>query len=435
METYHIVVFGCQMNKSDSERLETILIKKMKLKKASQQEADLVVFVACSVRKSAIDRIWGQTRNLKNQAEQENRKKIIALTGCILPDDKKRFSKKIDIIFDIREMKKMPELVKRFSEEKQGLNLENKAELNQEYLKTKPQHSSTFEAYVPIMNGCNNFCTYCAVPYTRGREISRPVTDVLREIKSLLQKNYKSIILLGQNVNSYRGIDEEGDEISFAQLLEKIDKLKGDFWLNFFSSHPKDLSDELINCFGRLEHLTPYLHLALQSGSDKILKKMNRHYTASDYKKLIKKLRLKEPNISLSTDIIVGFPDETEKDFLATKKVIQDLNFDMTFVARFSPRANTVAWTMTDDVPEETKKTRDLELTHILRSRALEKNKRIIGQEIKVLVESKKDQYFFGKTNQFKNVQIETTRDLKIGEFIEVSITGASKLSLLGKIK
>ena len=396
------------MNKSDSERIESVL-ENSGFKKSSLDKADYAFLNLCSIRQSAVDRVWEKINQLKKQ----NDKIKIVLTGCILPKEKDKLQKKADYLLNINKLMEWP-------------ILNNKK--NKEYLCATPKLNSRFEAYVPIMTGCNNFCSYCAVPYTRGREKSRPVKDIINEVNKLVVQGYKFITLLGQNVNSYNG------EINFPKLLKKIDKISGDYWLSFVTSHPKDMTDKLIKCFKTSKHLIPYLHLPIQAGSNKILKAMNRKYTSQDYLKLINKIKKINPDINLSTDIIVGFPKETKKDFNDTISIMKKVKYDMAYIAQYSPRPNTAAEKLDDNIPKEEKKKREKILTEILKKTALEKNKKMIDKTIQVLIEKKKDKYHLGKTRNFKNVKIKTNKQNLIGKFINVKINKATEWNSEGKI-
>ncbi|MFH1456584.1 MAG: tRNA (N6-isopentenyl adenosine(37)-C2)-methylthiotransferase MiaB [Patescibacteria group bacterium] len=412
---YHIITYGCQMNKSDSERIATVL-EDSGFKPSSLNKADYAFLNLCSVRQSAIDRVWGKINNIK----KNNSKTKIVLTGCILPSEKNKFLKKVDYILDIKDLFKWDILINK-----------NK----KDYLKANPKINSPFQAFVPIMTGCNNFCSYCAVPYTRGREHSRPTKDIIDEVNKLIVRDYKFIILLGQNVNSYEG------GLKFSELLKKIDKITGNYWLSFVTSHPKDMSNELIKCFNTCKHLIPYLHLPIQSGSNKILKAMNRKYTTEDYLKLIKKIKKINPNINLSTDIIVGFPNETKKDFNNTAEIFKKIKFDMAYIARYSPRPDTEASKLKDNISLEEKKNREKSLNNLLKKSSLENNKKILNKNIQVLIENKKDNYYFGKTRNFKNIKIKTRLKIQsakhknfIGKFINIKIIKANIWNLEGEI-
>lgn len=305
------------MNKADSERIAQSLNKKYKPAQ-NIEEANLVVVNMCSVRQSAVDRVAGLAPKLKN-------KKTI-LTGCILKKDRQKFSKIFDEIVDIKNLAK---------------------------------DSGDISGLVPIMTGCNNFCSYCVVPYTRGREISRPVKEIICEVKKLVKNNVKEIWLLGQNVNSYK--------YNFAKLLRKINKIPGEFQIRFMSSHPKDFPDDLIKTMAECKRVAKYLNLPVQSGDDEILKKMNRPYTVKQYKNLVKKIRRKIPNINLSTDVIVGFPGETKKQFENTVKLFKEIKYNIAHINKYSPRYGTSASKLKDNVPIKEKKRREKVLQKIIK--------------------------------------------------------------------
>lgn len=331
---YHVIVFGCQMNTSDAERVAAVL-ESAKYKPTSKvDEADLICVVMCSVRQSSVDRVHFLAHKF-GKLRQENPKLKTILTGCVLKKDRKIFEKNFDFVLDIKDFFK-------------------KIKKNKNYLNVTPRYYSKSIAYVPIMTGCNNFCSYCVVPYTREREISRPAKEIINEIKKLAKKKYKEIWLLGQNVNSYKD-----GKINFARLLKMVNDIPGNFVLNFTSSHPKDFLDELIETMAKCQKLSKRLNLPIQSGDDKILRKMNRPYTVAQYKNLVKKIREAIPDISLSTDVIVGFPGETKKQFENTIETFQEIGFDLAFINKYSPRAGTAAAKMKDDVPWPEKKRRE----------------------------------------------------------------------------
>jgi len=452
---YYIITYGCQMNKSNSEWLAAVLEKIGYSPTPKKEKADLIIINVCSVRQSAIDRVYGLILNIKNKKPktQIKNQKII-LTGCLLEKDRKNLQDKVDLIFDIKDLNKLPKL----------LGIRNwKLEIG-EYLDIRPKYSTFPIAYVPIMTGCNNLCAYCVVPYTRGREISRPLGKIICEVKELIKRKYKMIVLLGQNVNSYQGKiknqkspkqslrDATGQAkikminqklkseqslkiITFPELLKMINDIPGDFWLTFVASHPKDLSDELIETMAKCEKVMPYLHLPVQSGDNQILKKMNRHYTVSHYKKLIKKIREKfalirnkfEKDICISTDIIVGFPGETRRQFANTIKLMREIKFDMAYLAKYSPRPGTAAAKLKDDVPQKEKERRWKILAGILEKTALEKNKKYLGRITEVLIKNKKNGYYFGQTKTFKNVKVKLTTDNE-------QLTTDNSQKMIGKI-
>jgi len=330
------------MNTSDAERISAVLESSEYKFTPKEDKADLIVVVMCSVRQSAVDRVhWLSQKFSKIKKNKPNLK--IILTGCILKKDENIFAKNFDYIINIKEIKKIPEILKI-----------KKIKNSNDYLDLIPKYTSKDMAYIPIMTGCNNFCSYCVVPYTRGREISRPAKDIIKEVKNLIKKKYKEVWLLGQNVNSYKD-----GEINFPKLLKKINDIQGEFKLNFTSSHPKDFSDELIETMTKCQKLSMDLNLPIQSGDDEILKKMNRPYTVDQYKTLVKKIRKALPNIRLSTDIIVGFPGETKKQFNNTVKLVKEIGYGVAFISKYSPREGTVAAKMKDNVSWKEKKRRE----------------------------------------------------------------------------
>jgi tRNA-2-methylthio-N6-dimethylallyladenosine synthase len=365
---YYLWVLGCAMNYSDAERIATVLGLLGYKKTDKEADADLIITVACSVRQHAIDRIYGATKKW----ERMKRKKplMTGLSGCVLPEDKKKMTKAFDFIFEIQDLGKLPELLKEKSISTSAVDLG--------YLSVRPKYESDFSAYLPIMTGCNNFCSYCAVPYTRGREKSRPMDEILTEVKDLVKIGYKEITLLGQNVNSY--------QYGFATLLKEIDKIQGDYRVYFYSNHPKDMGSELIKTISRLIHFPHYIHLPLQSGNDEILRKMNRHYTKKEYLKLVEEIRTQIPGVVLTTDIIVGFPGEKEKEFKDTQDVMRAVKFEMAFLAQYSPRTGTVSAKLKDDVSRAEKIRREKILTNILAETAEEKNEKLVGKTVRVLL-------------------------------------------------
>jgi len=383
---YFVFTFGCQMNKADSERIAQGLERKKHKPALSIKEADLVVVNMCSVRQSAVNRVFGLKEKLKG-------KKTI-LTGCILKKDRKKLEKIFDKIIEIENLTK-------------GL-LGN-------------------SSLLPIMKGCNNFCSYCVVPYTRGRETSRPAEEIICQAKKIIKKGVKEIWLLGQNVNSYKS-----KSVNFPKLLRMVNKIPGEFWIKFTSSHPKDFSNELIKAMKECKKVCPYLNLPVQSGDNKILKKMNRPYTIKDYKGIIKKVRKAIPDIAISTDIIVGFPGETRKQFENTKKLFKEIKYDMAYINKYSPRPGTAAEKLKDNVSPKEKIKREKELTEILKKTAMENNKKLIGKTIKVLIA--KPKMPVGKTKYNKRVKITgLSSALDSNGFVKAKITKALSWGLKGE--
>jgi tRNA-2-methylthio-N6-dimethylallyladenosine synthase len=424
---YYLFILGCQMNYSDAERLESVLNRQGYKKTRKESEADIIVAVACSVRQKAVDRIYGLANHWLK--EKKKRKLVTVLTGCILAYDQKKMKKYFDLILDISDSPKLPKLLSKY-----GFNNLN-ISTDKEYLRLTPKYISAYTAYVPIMTGCDNFCSYCAVPFTRGREYSRPQKEIIIEVKNLIKKGYKEIILLGQNVNSYG--HKKGkiytDNKPFIKLLKAIDSLSGYFWLRFISNHPKDMTEDLIKIIPKLNKITPYIHLPLQAGDDKILKKMNRPYTVKQYLKIVGLIRKYIPGVAISTDIIVGFPGETKKQFNNTLKVAEKSQYDMAYLAQYSPRPGTASARLSDNVPKEEKRKREFNLNEIIKKTALKNNQKILNTVREVLVDGQKDGFYYGRTKTNKVVKFKAEKNL-ISQFAKVLIIKAEPWKLTGEI-
>jgi len=416
------------MNYSDAERAVAKLEELGYKQALNDKDADLILLVTCSVRKSAEDRVYGAINNYHKKKLYPKLKTII-LSGCMAnrPEVVKK-ADKADIFLDIKDLNKLPELLKKKS-------VQGEVET---YFSLKPKYRSKFTAYVPISTGCNNFCSYCIVPYVRGQEESRQPQDIIDEVRNLLAQGYKEIILLGQNVNSYKppAVQNNIDFLinDFADLLECLADLPGDFWLSFITSHPKDLSDKLIKVMAKNRKICEYMSLPVQSGDNKILRQMNRKYTVSQYKKLVKKIRKQIPRVAISTDVIVGFPGESRKQFLNTVKLFEDVKFDMAYINQYSPREGTASAKLKDDVSKAEKKEREKELNQILAQTALEINKKLIGKVLDILVYQKgKNDIWLGKTRTFKVVKFKS-KDNLLGKFVKVKIIKVESFGLHGYI-
>lgn len=418
---YFLATFGCQMNISDSERIIYQLNKKGYRPTSRIDNADIVFVNMCSIRKTAVDRVYGLMNKIDFLKNKNPHIKTV-LTGCFLEAlEQKKLLLKFDFV------KKREDFFK-----------------TKEYLSLTPERTSSFRGYVPIMTGCNNFCSYCVVPYTRGREYSRPVDEIITEIKDLVRKGYKEIWLLGQNVNSYQGFYQK-EKIGFAELLTLINDLDGDFWLYFTTSHPKDLSDKLIETVAKCHKIGPYFNLPVQAGDNNVLREMNRPYRISEYKDKVKKLRIAfrkhrtglEQYLSLSTDIIVGFPNETEKRFKKTIQLMEEIRFDMAYISRYSPRPLTSAFRLKDKISDCEKKKREQILNNILRKTALENNLIYLNKIVPVLIdrEDKEKNYSFGRTRSHKNVLINNCPKDIAGQIVNVKIKKVESWRLLGDIE
>ncbi|MBI3671240.1 tRNA (N6-isopentenyl adenosine(37)-C2)-methylthiotransferase MiaB [Candidatus Azambacteria bacterium] len=441
---YKIITFGCQSNLSDSERISGVMESIGFEKTDDYKSSDVLIFNTCSVKQAAEDRVFGQARNLKEIKEKNKNLKII-LTGCMMHHNQKYLETKapfVDIFLDIRKLAELPK------------KLGYEAPFSpQEYLSLEAKRESNFRAFMPISYGCNNFCAYCIVPFSRGREYSRPYKEIVNEVKDLVKKGYKEIWLLGQNVNSYgienysektvwAGKTRKGEKpkikkgcLTFEELLKKIDAIKGDFWIRFTSPHPKDFTDELIDTIKKSKNITKYIHLPVQAGDDEVLKKMNRFYTVKHYEKLVEKIRKKIPDISISTDAIVGFSGETKKQFENTKKLFRKAGFDMAFISKYSPRPQTASQlAFKDDISKEEKEKRFRDLTNTLAKTALANNKKLKNKIVRALVDEESQGKFFGRTEGMKPIEVESKEKIEIGRFYDVKITNINAWSLKGKI-
>ena len=432
--TFHITTFGCQMNEHDSEIIDGLLTERGFSSVKERKDASIVIINTCSVRDNADKRFFGTLGQLKKRKESDP-SFIVCVCGCMMQQQRvvdiiKAKYPWVDVIFGTNSIHHIPELIEKVSMEKEKLVdiIENTEEIV-EGLPAKRLFNH--KALVNIMFGCNNFCTYCIVPYTRGREKSRRPEAILAEVRELVEDGVKEIMLLGQNVNSY-----DGDGTSFAELLKMINEIDGLERIRFMTSNPKDLSDELIEAFTVCDKLCHNLHLPIQSGSNRVLKRMNRKYTREDYLKLIEKLRIKVPDITLSTDIIVGFPGETDEDFEETLSLVKEVEYDSAFTFIYSIRKGTPAEKFDNQV-EESEKHRRFDLLVSTVNEISEKKNKVYQDRIeKILVDgvSKNNKLMLtGRTDGFKLVNFAGKKDM-IGSLVDVRITDAKTFSLLGEV-
>ena len=448
------------MNLSDTERVRTVLQRMGFVPTDKEEEATILGIIACSVRQKGIDKVYGR---IEKWNAMKNRQNVITfVSGCILPADRLRFLKLFDLVFPMNELPHLPEMIRQYgivtpASLRMGEEIEaqpvvrpaaplfhkddkiNPSANMQPFWEIDPMLTSSFEAFIPIQNGCNNFCTYCAVPYTRGREVSRPSADILNELKDLVNKGYKSITLLGQNVNSY-GLDKKGEEINFAELLRQIGefgKASGkEFWVYYTAPHPRDMKDDIMEVMAQYDCLAKQIHIPIQSGDENMLQRMNRHHDLATYRHIIETIRRVLPTATVFTDIIVGFTHETEDEFENTRKAMEEFKYNMAYIAQYSVREGAVASKWEDDVPKEVKRQRYHILTDELMKHSLEYNKALLGKKVKMLVENydRKNGFLNGHTEGKIVIRIPSRDSKLIGQIVEVTVTSAAPLSIEGTL-
>ncbi len=433
---YYIRTYGCQMNVHDSEEIKALLEKIGFEESINMEEADLILLNTCAVRENAHDKVFGFLGRCKH-LKKDKKDLIIGLCGCMAQEehvvneilDKHKY---IDIVFGTHNLNELPNMLLEQSK-KQNINVKSiegdVIEVGELY-----KRDSKYSAWVNIMYGCDKFCTYCIVPYTRGKQRSRKSIDILNEVKILKEKGYKEITLLGQNVNAY-GKDLD-NELSFSELLEETAKI-GIERIRFVTSHPWDFTDDMIDIIAKYENIMPYIHLPLQSGSNRILKLMGRRYTQDEYLTLFNKLKEKINNVAITTDIIVGFPNETKEDFEETLKVVNACKYDSAFTFIYSPRVGTPAANMEDKISLEEKEERLYKLNETINKYSLENNLKYIGRNEKVLltdISEKDNNKLCGYTETMKLVNVICDKSL-IGTIQNVKITNAKSFSLDGIIE
>lgn len=434
-KNYHIITYGCQMNEHDSENIAGMLEALDYSHTPNPEEADVVVMNTCSVREHADKRFFGMLGQFKKQ-KKNNPDFIICICGCmpqqphIVEEIRKSFSW-VDIVFGTQTIAEFPNLLMERirTGKKQFSIIANNEEIPEE---KESKREFKHKALVNITYGCNNFCTYCIVPYTRGREKSRSLRAVKQEIINLVNDGVKEVMLLGQNVNSFR--DADGN--NFAALIRALDEVEGLERIRFMTSHPKDLSDELIACFGDCKKLCHNIHLPVQSGSDEVLRRMNRHYNRQRYMEIVEKLRTTCPDLSISTDIIVGFPGETEEDFLDTLSLVREVEYDSAFTFIYSPRVGTPAAKYDEQIPENIKHEHFDRLVEEVNRCSAKKNSEYLGKIVTVMVDgpSKNDAgAWSGRTDTFKLVNFTSEEPLTEGQMVSVRITETKTFSLDGK--
>ncbi len=438
MKKLYIKTFGCQMNEYDSDRMADVLAAAEGVVKTDNpEEADVILFNTCSVREKAQEKVFhdlGRVKHLKRAKPGL----VIGVGGCVASQEGASIVERapyVDVVFGPQTLHRLPQLI-RARRESGRPQVDTSFPEIEKFDNLPPARVEGASAFVSVMEGCSKYCTFCVVPYTRGDEVSRPLEDVLAEIAGLAQQGVREVTLLGQNVNAYRGEMADGETADFALLLDCVHDIPGIERVRFTTSHPREFTQRLIDAYARLPKLVSHLHLPVQSGSDRVLAAMKRGYTALEYKSIVRRLRAVRPDISLSTDFIVGFPGETERDFELTMKLIEDVGFDASFSFIYSPRPGTPAAELPDDTPHELKVQRLMRLQRRIEEQARTISEKMVGSVQRVLVEgqSKKDPgELAGRTDNNRVVNFAGNGRL-VNQFVDVTITTALPHSLRGEI-
>ena len=434
----YIKTFGCQMNEYDSSKMGDLLKESHGLEMTNvPEEADVLLLNTCSIREKAQEKVFSQL-GCWREWKQERPHLIIGVGGCVASqegDNIRLRAPYVDLIFGPQTLHRLPDMINEVLRARAPVVDISFPEIEKFDSLPEPKAEGP-TAFVSIMEGCSKYCTFCVVPYTRGEEISRPFDDVIHEVASLARQGVREVNLLGQNVNAYRGVMDDGEEADLALLIRYVAAIDGIERIRYTTSHPVEFSDSLIDVYGDVKELVSHLHLPVQSGSDRILAMMKRGHTALEYKNKIKRLRAVRPDISLSSDFIIGFPGETDQDFEATMKLIEDVGFDHSFSFIYSARPGTPASNMPDDVPHATKKARLARLQRRIEEMAKAISQAMVGKVERILVErpARKDpNQLAGRTENNRVVNFEGDASL-IGQFVEVEITEALPNSLRGRL-
>ena len=433
-----VITYGCQMNVNESAKM-TQMLKKMGYEMTEDiEDSDLVFLNTCTVREGAATKVYGKLGDLKRIKEEKSGNMIIGVTGCLAQEVRDEFIKRtpyVDLVLGNQNIGRIPDIIERIEkgEETHIVMVDDEDELP---TRVDADFGDDIVASISITYGCNNYCTFCIVPYVRGMERSVPINEVVRDVEQYTKKGYKEILFLGQNVNSY-GSDLADKSDNFAELLKRSAAVEGDFWIKYVSPHPKDFSDDVIDAIAKNSKIARMLHLPLQSGSTKILDAMNRGYTKEEFIKLAKKIKEKIPDIGLTTDIIVGFPGETDEDFQDTMDVVNEVGFENAYMFMYSKRTGTPAATMENQVDEKVKNERLQKLIRLQNMKAREESQKYLGQTIKVLVEGpsrKNPEMLTGRTSTHKVVLFKNNGKNLKGKFVNIKINDAKTWTLYGEL-
>lgn len=405
-------------------------------------DADLILLNTCSVKQNAENRVYG-LGEIFAPMKKKNPNLRIGITGCMIKNESGirgktkhevfRIMPTIDFVFRIKDLMQLPDILHKLHG---STGAEDIKEIK-DYFKINPTITNIAQVFIPISSGCNNFCSYCIVPYARGREECRTMADILDEAEKAAKRGTKEINLVGQNVSTYNALDAdpESGESHFAQLLRKIDAVKGIDRIRFYTVHPKDMTDDIIDLYGQLPGMVPHIHLPLQSGSEAVLKRMNRNYTPNRFRELVRKLRARVPDISISTDIIVGFCGETEEEFMESCDIIEELKIDLIYVSQYSERKGTLAHKkFEDDVPPNIKKERFHRMTELMKDISHKYNQQFKGKKVRILVERIRKGYASGKIGEFKMARFKSEDSKLIGKYVDVKVDECMEWCLEGKV-
>jgi tRNA-2-methylthio-N6-dimethylallyladenosine synthase len=435
LKKFHIKSFGCQMNVYDGERMSELLVSQGMSAAKDGEEADLVVLNTCHIREKAVDKVYSDIGRLRRK---DGTSPMIAVAGCVAQAEGKEISRRapsVDIVVGPQAYHRLPELMEVAKSGKKALDTDMPAVSKFDALPSRGKQARP-TAFLTVQEGCDKFCTYCVVPYTRGAEISRPWTDLVDEAKALVDGGACEITLLGQNVNAWSGADDKGQQQGLDGLIRALDRIPGLKRIRYMTSHPNDMTDGLIAAHGDVATLMPFLHLPVQSGSDRMLKAMNRSHSARSYLDILDKMRKVRPDIALSGDFIVGFPGETDQDFEETLEIVRAANYSQAFSFKYSPRPGTPAAGMDEQIAPEVMDERLQRLQALLNEQQYAFNQQTVGRTTDILLErkGKLDGQLIGKTPWLQSVHI-ISPDLEIGDLVEIDVTQAGPNSLTGQIR
>ena len=435
LKKFHIKSFGCQMNVYDGERMSELLVDQGMSAAKDGEEADLVVLNTCHIREKAVDKVYSDIGRLRRK---DGTSPMIAVAGCVAQAEGKEISRRapsVDIVVGPQAYHRLPELMEVAKSGKKALDTDMPAVSKFDALPSRGKQARP-TAFLTVQEGCDKFCTYCVVPYTRGAEISRPWTDLVDEAKALVDGGACEITLLGQNVNAWSGADDKGQQQGLDGLIRALDRIPGLKRIRYMTSHPNDMTDGLIAAHGDVATLMPFLHLPVQSGSDRMLKAMNRSHSARSYLDILDKMRKVRPDIALSGDFIVGFPGETDQDFEETLEIVRAANYSQAFSFKYSPRPGTPAAGMDEQIAPEVMDERLQRLQALLNEQQYAFNQQTVGRTTDILLErkGKLDGQLIGKTPWLQSVHI-ISPDLEIGDLVEIDVTQAGPNSLTGQIR